>query len=104
MVIEKEYVRWLCLQPCLVPGCKWGACGHHLRGKGLGGGMGLKPNDLTRIPLCLFHHQQLHQQGILTFEKQHGLDLVLELVRCLQGFLHSVEIKANDGYWGNRER
>lgn len=89
--VEKAYHQYVCSRQCLVPGCT-GTCGasgaHHLRGRNLGGGVGLKPPELTRIPLCFRHHHEIHQIGIDSFEKKHGLNLTLELIKCLQGFIY----------------
>lgn len=38
-------------------------------------GMGLKGDDLSCIPLCREHHQELHQIGRKSFEQKHCVDL-----------------------------
>lgn len=93
MEIEELYRRHIYKSRCLVEGCKFASEPHHLRGKGLGGGTGLKPSDLSAIPLCSKHHRELHDIGIESFEKLHGLDLVKELVFCLWGFIGSIVIQ-----------
>ncbi len=42
---------------------------HHVTTKGAGGG------DDTAVPLCVFHHGEVHNIGIKTFEKKYVLDL-----------------------------
>jgi hypothetical protein len=55
---------------------------HHAR-EGANGGMGLKPDDTTAVPLCAFHHAEIHRIGWQSFEKRHRLDLS-ELARKLE--------------------
>lgn len=86
--IEKRYMDWIRGQDCVVFGCTTYGHPHHLRGRNLGGGTGLKPNDLTCIPLCHKHHTELHHIGIDSFEKLYGLDLVLILMAKLQGYIY----------------
>lgn len=93
MDAEKEYKDFIIGKPCGVPECKANGCGHHVRGKNLGGGMGLKPSNLTCIPLCNLHHNELHTIGISTFEKKYGIDLTKELIFWLQAFVKYQTVK-----------
>ncbi len=96
MDVAKEYLHFVSRRRCTVAGCSMPPGGHHLRGKYLGGGISLRPDDLTVIPLCFAHHQELHQNGILTFERAHGLDLLRELIQCLQGFAYELGKQINE--------
>jgi len=87
MTVEQLYRLHICGSPCLVRDCKLPGEIHHLRGKCLGGGIALKPSVFSGIPLCVHHHRQLHNIGIESFEKLHGIDLVRELIFCLWGFI-----------------
>ncbi len=35
----------------------------------------MKPDDCWTVPLCGWHHGELHTVGARTFERRHGLDL-----------------------------
>lgn len=63
---DKDHLKWVTTLPCLL--CKAGfyshsnvVQAHHLL-KPYDGvrGMSLKANDRNAIPLCVFHHSQLH--------------------------------------------
>jgi len=89
MNIEERYAFFIRHnRSCVVPNCENLPEPHHLRGKYLGGGVGCKPSEMTCIPLCRPHHDELHTIGILTFEKRYGLDLIVELIRCLSAFIY----------------
>jgi hypothetical protein len=47
---------------------------HHVR-NGTGGGTAKKPSDRWAVPLCAFHHAEIHQVGWRTFEVRYGVDL-----------------------------
>ncbi len=47
---------------------------HHVR-EGNGGGMGLKPDDSSAVPLCSAAHKRGHETGWQTFEKEWSVDL-----------------------------
>lgn len=55
----KAYLDWVRTKPCC-------ACGspsvdaHHVKARGAGNG---KQNDFLAVPLCRFHHSELHQMG-----------------------------------------
>jgi len=87
MKVEDFYRQHICGSPCLVKDCDLPGEPHHLRGKRLGGALSLKPSDLSGIPLCYIHHNELHIIGIESFEERHGLDLMRELIFCLWGFI-----------------
>jgi hypothetical protein len=68
------HLAWIRTQPCCVAGCRNTRIhAHHVR-TGQTGGLGLKPSDLTAVPLCAIHHDEVHR-GARTFERVHGLDL-----------------------------
>ena len=47
---------------------------HHVR-EGSNGGVGLKPDDSTCVPLCATAHKRGHDGGWKTFEKEWRVDL-----------------------------
>jgi len=94
MTLEELYRHHICGAPCVISDCDSPGELHHLRGRHLGGGIGLKPSILTGIPLCPFHHGQIHAIGIDSFEDRHKIDLLRELISQLQGFIEWLH-----GYW-----
>lgn len=46
---------------------------HHVR-LGAGAGIGQKPGDDRAIPLCAFHHGELHTIGQRTFAERYRVD------------------------------
>lgn len=56
------------------PDCQGGMEAHHVRENG-NAGTGLKPGDDDAVPLCAFHHHELHTIGAKTFEARHKVDL-----------------------------
>lgn len=68
------HLAWLRKLPCCVPGCRWSPVeAHHVREGG--GAMGLKPPDTACVPVCHYHHAEVHWRGALSWEATHGLDL-----------------------------
>lgn len=57
MIRDKEYLKSAKDRVCCI--CyKNECCFHHVRS--LGGGIGLKPSDDCCIPVCDFHHKEIH--------------------------------------------
>lgn len=55
---SKKYLAWIKTQPCAV--CGDPSEPHHIKGVGHMSGTGLKCSDLLVIPLCHFHHSEMH--------------------------------------------
>lgn len=77
---HREYVRSL---GCVCSAS--GTCGgrmhaHHVR-SAANAGTGLKPPDSAVVGLCAQHHQDLHNHGADTFERQHSIDLAAEAAK-----------------------
>lgn len=73
------HLQWIRRHACCVDGKADHACtgrivAHHAR-EGANGGMGLKPDDTTAVPLCDLAHAIVHQIGWQSFEKRYGVDL-----------------------------
>lgn len=65
MIRDRKYLDWVREQPCIVTGAS--PCDPaHIRW-GLGGGMGLKPDDSRVLPLVHQLHQEQHQIGEVRF-------------------------------------
>ena len=67
----------LCRQSrCIVPSCVWHRLGsdpHHVKSIGAGG------QDADCVPLCRWHHTEVHQIGWRTFEIKYGIVLADEV-------------------------
>ena len=74
-----KHRAWIRRQSCLVHGVDCGGAvdPHHVR-NGTDGGMGLKPHDKWCVPLCRWHHDQVHREGWRSFERLHDVSLASE--------------------------
>jgi hypothetical protein len=64
---HRQFVR---RHDCVVPGCHEGPIEFaHVKSRGAGG------HDAQGISLCLAHHREQHQVGIMTFQARYGIDL-----------------------------
>jgi hypothetical protein len=67
---SRKHIQRVAQLPCCV-------CGqepvqvHHIIGRGLRG-MSQKSSDYFAIPLCPFHHDNLHRNGWREWEQMHG--------------------------------
>ena len=78
---DKEHLRFVARQPCLVCG-RTPSDAHHLRFAQLRA-LGRKVSDEYAVPLCRGHHRQLHQAGNeLLFWETRGIN-ALELAKTL---------------------
>ena len=66
-----DFVFWVHALSCIVPGCTNRDVEEaHVRSRAAGGSW----RDV--VPMCKSHHRRSHTAGILTFERETGLDLV----------------------------
>lgn len=73
------HLSWIRRQPCCVPDCGLIPIhAHHVRAAATAG-TALKPSDRDTVPLCYFHHAELHRRGVETFQAEHGVDLGVEV-------------------------
>ena len=86
---SKKHLRFIASQPCMICGV-WDetVVPHHLLRSG-GKGMGTKACDGETVPMCHYHHQQLHLNGDeIHFFNLYGLDYesVLDTARyyCIE--------------------
>lgn len=84
---SEKWLRWVKSQPCVCCG-KQADDPHHLIGMGHGI-MGGKDNDTATIPLCRFHHNELHR-NTAEFEQKYGTQAQL----WYEFFTHSIKIGA----------
>ncbi len=83
--------------PCLVGG-RGGVDAHHLRSVGVGRKRSLpKWEDYSVIPLIRQYHQELHQIGVLQFEKKYKINLYKEALKILAQWIF------NEGDNGKRD-
>lgn len=78
---DPEYLKFIRLHLCIVPGCGQRSEAHHLVTRGAGG------SDYSAIPLCHEHHAKLHALGPTAFEDTFALDLWRELAGLLWIYL-----------------
>lgn len=71
-----KHLAWVRLQPCVVEQlfCDGPMHAHHVR-SAKNAGTGCKPADTSTVPLCAFHHAELHRNGVQTFDAEHGVCL-----------------------------
>ncbi len=84
---SEKWLRWVKSQPCVCCG-KQADDPHHLIGQGQGM-MGGKDNDTSTIPLCRYHHNELHQ-NTAEFEQKYGTQAQL----WYEFFTHSIKVGA----------
>ena len=73
-IVAPQYLAHIRNEPCLV--CQNKAEAHHLMIMG-GRGMGMRSGDHTAVPLCHFHHMELHRMGNeYKFWEMHEFDPV----------------------------
>lgn len=90
---DKAHLRFVASHPCLV--CQLGACdAHHLR-FAQPYALGMKVSDEFTVPLCRYHHRELHQAGNeITW--WHNVQIKpLPIARALWEKSHPVEAVAN---------
>ena len=78
---DPEYLKFIRLHRCIVPGCGQRSEAHHLTTRGAGGG------DYTATPLCREHHAKLHTLGLALFEITFHLNVWRETAKLLGTYL-----------------
>jgi hypothetical protein len=66
---DEAYRRWIRSYPCTVCGQRFGIEAAHTGPHGIG----QKSADSSCLPLCRWHHRELHQ-GVAAFAKRYELD------------------------------
>tara|TARA_R110000824_G_scaffold18676_1_gene73566 strand:- start:7285 stop:7638 length:354 start_codon:yes stop_codon:yes gene_type:complete len=57
--------------PCIIEGCgTWPTQAAHVKSRGAGG-----KAESNIVSLCLHHHMEQHQMGILSFQAKYQIDL-----------------------------
>jgi len=74
---DKMYLAYIKGLPCL---CRDNLCigdivPHHTKTKGSGG------SDYLTVPLCGFHHAEVHSVGRTTFQRVHNINFTHEIIR-----------------------
>ena len=70
---NKKHLQRVAELPCCVCGME-PVQAHHLVGRDMKG-MGQKSSDMFAIPLCPWHHSELHNIGWREWEQRHGSQL-----------------------------
>lgn len=75
--VDEAYLRFIRSLPCLVQDneCVGSIHAHHTISRGAGG------SDYTCIPLCFFHHHEVHTCGKQTFANIHKFDYEKQINR-----------------------
>lgn len=73
--LHLDFIRGL---RCIVPGCgRRFVSAHHLLQSGSPKARGSKSPDASCVPLCVYHHHELHQMGSeRKFAERHGIDMI----------------------------
>lgn len=89
--IDLDYLAWIRAHECAAPSELAGGrpCGglmesHHIFGRGMGGG---KRDDRFTVPLCCYHHREIHDTGTLHPEGWDKSALVERAYRLLVEYL-----------------
>lgn len=84
---------------CCVPGCQSGPIHFaHVR-SARNSGVSVKPPDWDGVSLCAAHHQEQHEHGVETFERNHKIDLF----KIASEFAHKspdLKMRCAMGEWG----
>lgn len=80
-----QFLAFVRSLPCCV--CGASAVPHHTET----GGVGLKGDDLSCVPLCHVCHTTVHQVGRDTFEDQLNVDIKRENVLVLRKYIEKLE-------------
>jgi len=88
---DKDYKKYIETQPCLARNnnCIGDGICHHSVSRGAGGA------DYLGIPLCMFHHQIVHQIGSRSFQELFNIDFQTEIVRLLTGYIRMLKSGIN---------
>lgn len=90
--LDPEYVRFIHEWLCIVPGCgrPWPVHAHHAKTRKSGG------SDYSCLPLCPYHHSQVHNKGVRTFQAIHKINFADQIrlfkKRWLDGERGSLEV------------
>lgn len=82
---DPDFIEWIKSLKCLVNARHMGQTVHHHVNKKGHGSMGSKTDDRRCIPLCVLHHNEVHQIGAKTFALKYELDyeIVIEALNRL---------------------
>lgn len=73
--VDKDYLKFIRKEPCLITGLK--ADPHHTVSRGAGG------SDYRAVPLNREKHSECENIGIKTFQKKYYLSFDREIIRLL---------------------
>ena len=83
---NKKYLLWVARMPCIAksPQCIGNVSAHHVKSRKSGG------DDLQTIPLCAFHHQEVHTIGRESFQKKYNIDFRDEIIKLLKSYIREI--------------
>jgi hypothetical protein len=81
-----EYLNFLREQGCNVCGCD--SEPHHLFAIGMGANRMKQPEwvHYSAIPMCREHHSELHQIGVVSFERKHNVNLYKDAITYMRRY------------------
>jgi len=80
MIQDKNHLEMVRSLPCLI--CGGRSVAHHVR-NGWNGGMGVKPESIFTLPLCVACHSDLHQVGEDVFWRSHHINQYEEIIKII---------------------
>ena len=81
------YLTFIRRQRCCVPGCTKKSTVSHLLGKGRARN---KASDLLALPMCMEHHEEYEDNGIVKFQITYGLNLAKLVLQYLELFIQEL--------------
>ena len=84
---DKDYKSYIISKPCLVWNneCLGDIVAHHSVSRGSGG------SDYKAVPLCMRHHNDVHNIGWLTFQEYYNINFDKEIIRLLIGYIKKIK-------------
>lgn len=75
-----KFSEWIKHQKCLCQKefgfeCMGDVVGHHVKAKGIGGKRKPEFDFWNLVPLCYYHHRQVHDKSAFQFEQKYGINL-----------------------------
>ena len=85
---SKKYLDYIREQTCLICGENQTEA-HHTKIFNHGG-KSRKPSDYWCIPLCMEHHNEIHNKGVKTFYKSYEVDIWIDLFTMVSEYLKKI--------------
>jgi len=84
-IVDKKHLARTRTLPCIVKNseCSGGIVAHHVATVGSGG------SDLNAVPMCIWHHAEIHFIGRDSFQEKYGINFkkYIEKIGKYYGYL-----------------